>query len=103
MNKIIQHADKWIYGYIFGMGMLGFKRGSREYTYSLERMKERKGDKDIQNFFYSTNFVEGLKGSFFYILPPTALFMLTKEIYRMEVNIRNLEDEKKSDFYNKLF
>lgn len=78
--------------------ILGFKRGVESYRYDVESNKKYKS----ANFFYSEAFLNGVTGSFFYSVPLVNIIMLQKEIYRLEVNLRNLEDEKKSRYYNSL-
>ena len=45
----------------------------------------------------------GLFAAFCYINPILFFFILPKEIYRLEVYIRDLEKEKNSDYYNDIF
>jgi len=52
---------------------------------------------------YSSLVGHGFIGVIFYVHPILLPFNLYKEIYRLEINMRNLEDEKKSRFYNELF
>jgi len=44
----------------------------------------------------------GFAGAIVYIHPFLLFLTVPKELYRLEVNVRGLEDEKKSDFYNRL-
>lgn len=46
--------------------------------------------------------MEGLIGSILYMAPFTIIFMIPKEIYRLEVDLRNLQNEKDNDWYNRL-
>lgn len=79
------------------MGSLGFKRGVDSYYYETyikyAKLKEP--------FFYSKSFLYGTIGSVMY-MSPILFFLVPKEIYRLEVNLRNLEEEKKKDYYNML-
>lgn len=86
--------------YFATVGILGFRRGIQNYTYEIDK-NNMKYDRKRQ-FFYSECFMEGLCGSVIYAFPPTFLFSLPKEVYRLEVNLRNLEEEKKTDYYNSL-
>jgi hypothetical protein len=82
------------------LGILGFKRGTNSYKYTLEKYNKRLEKKE--NFFYSQSYTEGVIGSFMYMFPILWVPILINEIYRLEVNIRNLEDEKKTDRYNRI-
>jgi hypothetical protein len=79
-------------GSLFGWTALGFYRGVQEYNYYR---------KDTHRL-YSEQLGRGLLGSFIYLNPCTGLFMIQKEIYRVEVNVRSLEDEKKTDYYRRM-
>lgn len=51
-------------------------------------------------YFYYKRVTEGLWGIAFYANPFLAIPVAIKEIYRLEVYLRNLEDEKKKrDYY----
>jgi len=52
--------------------------------------------------YYITNILFGLYGSCLYIYPLSGLLYFFKEIYRLEVYLRNLPDEKKKRYYNTL-
>ena len=71
---------------------IGFFRGINAYKY---RTKDQKGE-----YFHTSSIIYGGFGLLLYANPPTAILMLYKEIYRLEVNVRNMENEKKSGFYN---
>jgi hypothetical protein len=51
---------------------------------------------------YITSFCNGLYGIFVYFNPVFLPYLMTKELYRLEVNLRNLENEKNSRFYNEI-
>jgi len=74
-----------------GWSGIGFIRGMNDYKYQKN------------TYLYSDLIFTGLLGLIIYANPTSLPFMMYKEIYRLEVNLRNLEDEKKKDFYNKLF
>ena len=78
--------------------LLGFKRGLNHYDYDYEKY-DREENKP---YIYTNKIPNGFLGVFFYANPFTAPIMAFKEIYRLEVNIRGLESEKKSNYYNKL-
>lgn len=76
--------------------LLGFKRGIDAYDYDYNK----KITKDT--YLFSSKFSWGLLGFVLYINPFSAITFIPKEIYRLEVNIRGIEHEKKSDYYNQL-
>jgi hypothetical protein len=84
--------------YTTPLSILGFKRGIDNYDYMYKK------NKDLLNntYLYSTKTGVGIFVALCYINPFFLPFILCKEIYRLEVNIRNLEEEKKSDYYNRL-
>ena len=82
-------------------GSLGFKRGINEYNYKNEKYNE-KNKENPKPYFYTSKIPYGVMGTFFYINPFLGPIILYKELYRLEVNIRGLESEKKSDYYNEL-
>jgi hypothetical protein len=100
----MQIKTKFLLGAYIGLtSNLGFKRGVDSYLYELERDNKRyKIDNQKKNFFYSQSVLNGALGIFLYVIPPVNLIMLQKEIYRLEVNLRDLESEKNSDYYNLL-
>jgi hypothetical protein len=71
---------------------LGFMRGLNSYNY--KKYKE--------TYLYTDKFFYGLAGICIYGNPFFLIITLPKELYRLEVNIRNLEQEKDSDYYNTL-
>ena len=84
--------------------LLGFKRGvdSYNYHYSNNRLY-RHSEKMKSPPLYLDKLFWGVGGTFCYLNPITFLFVLYKEVYRIEVNLRGLEDEKKTDYYNEVF
>ena len=78
--------------------LLGFKRGSNDYDYNFKKYNfENK-----KSYLYSEKITYGLMGIFFYVNPFLLFITFPKEMYRLEVNIRGLEDDKKTDYYNRL-
>jgi hypothetical protein len=69
---------------------LGFIRGINSYTYQ---------HKDP---LYLTSLCYGVCGAVLYGNPMILPFKVYKELYRVEVNVRNLEHEKITDYYNLL-
>ena len=68
---------------------LGYKRGTDYYSYNLKN----------EDFLYVKQFQNGVYGTIVYANPILVLPLLCKELYRLEVNIRNLEKHKQSDYY----
>ena len=83
-------------------GTLGFYRGLNEYDYKFEKNKENKY-RDNTPYLYSKKFSIGLLGCLVYLNPAFLILTIPTEIYRLEVNVRGMEDEKKTDRYNELF
>ena len=76
---------------------LGFIRGVNSYKYEHNKWEAEKP------LLYSSLVGHGIVGVIFYVHPILLPFNIYKEIYRLEINIRDLENEKKSRFYNELF
>jgi hypothetical protein len=73
---------------------LGFVRGINDYKYNnINKSKP---------FMYSSLILFGFIGTIVYANPILFPLLVSKEIYRLEVDIRKLENEKKSYFYNSL-
>ena len=81
-----------IIGYTGWCG-LGFLRGINSYKYNHNKSKY---------YLYLNLFGNGFFGIFIYANPIFLPFTIYKEIYRLEVNLRNIETENKSNFYNDL-
>ena len=75
---------------------LGFIRGINSYKY-----RYNKYDKN-EIFIYSNSFIDGIFGVIMYANPVLLPLTIHKEFYRLEINARNLENEKKSSYYNEL-
>lgn len=78
---------------------LGFYRGVISYNHKY-KCDNIKYDVKKPTYFYASCFGSGMFGIFIYANPfflPTTIF---KEIYRIEINLRDLDEEKeKDDFY----
>jgi hypothetical protein len=84
---------------------LGFYRGSRSYDYDYKKQfiqyEKNKKYNEKPQYFYSICIGIGLFGSFLYINPFLFPIILGKEIHRLEINIRGLDEEKeKKDYYD---
>ena len=75
---------------------LGFIRGLNSYKYYHKKNEEN------ENLLYLNLILNGIFGIGIYCNPFFFPFTIYKEIYRLEIIVRNLENEKKGDFYNKL-
>lgn len=73
---------------------LGFIRGLNSYDYTISKNQNPK--------IYTDKIISGVLGALYYSNPFTLFIVMYKEIYRLEVNIRGLEDQKNTTFYNKL-
>lgn len=75
---------------------LGFIRGVKAYKYNHKKNKKN------ENYLYVDLCIIGVCGIITYgnifFLP----FSIYKELYRLEVNIKNLQNEKNTDYYNQL-
>lgn len=86
--------------YIFGLVCysswcgLGFVRGVNSHFYTYKKYETK------DPMLYSNLITHGLFGVIIYANPFFLPFFISKEIYRIEVNVRNLEKEKKSEYYN---
>lgn len=88
-------------------GLLGCYRGIKYYDYWYEEEIQKhlknpnyyKKPEDL----YSNKIGMGAIGTVVYILPFFCVFPAIKEIERLEINLRGLEDEKKKPDYYYLF
>ncbi len=78
--------------------LLGFVRGMNSYNYSYKKNNINNND----DYLYSSKLWYGIAGFCVYATAPFTPFLLVKEIYRLEINIRGLENGKNGDFYNNL-
>lgn len=74
---------------------LGFYRGVRDYSWKHSRNNN-------QEYFYSSAIGYGLMGTCIYLCPLLIFQNISKELYRAEINLRNMENLKNSDYYNEL-
>jgi hypothetical protein len=73
---------------------IGFVRGVNSHNFSHFKNETK------EPIIYTNSFIYGFFGLFMYANPIFLPISIYKEIYRLEVDIRNLENEKKSRFYN---
>ena len=88
-------------------GLLGFYRGTQYYDYCYEEemklyLKDPKYYTKPQDF-YSHKVGAGALGTVAYILPFFCVLPLIKEINRLEINLRGLEEEKQNPKYHIIF
>jgi hypothetical protein len=76
---------------------LGFVRGVNSYTYNNNYNNKHGIQKD---YVYLHSVCYGFFGMIVYFNPILLPFSLYKEIYRAEVNLRSLENEKTTGAYN---
>jgi hypothetical protein len=94
MNNIITKSNIKI-AIMIGWPMLGFKRGIDSYFYCYSN--QNKVPLYLDGFFW------GIGGTVAHVFPPFIFFSLYRELYRLEVNIRGLENEKNTLYYNNVF
>lgn len=94
----------------FAWGALGFYRGIRyrswKYRQELlkyEKLLERKKHAKKPEQFYVATIAFGLLSSFVYHVPIANLFYLSKELWRLEVWLRGLDEDTESESYNTLY
>ena len=77
-------------------GGLGFIRGINSYKYNHNKYNK-------EDYLYLNSVCYGVFGVTLYCNPFLLPLTVYKEIYRLEVNLRNLENEKNKNYYNDLF
>lgn len=94
MSKYITRQNMKRVGILWGL--LGFHRGMSNYDYSYSNYNNeiensiRKKKYEV-TYLYSSRIAYGIFGTLLYCNPFTVPFMICKEIYIAEVNIRGLE------------
>ena len=92
--KNIFTRKKLLYFTGVGWSTLGFYRGINYYEYYHKH--------ENKHYFYTDKIFNGLFGLVIYINPGLLPIAIYKEIYRLEINLRGLEEEKKTEYYNKI-
>jgi len=100
MNNNIK--NKIIFVTLSSWSALGFKRGVDSYNYHYSNNRLYRDFEKMKHPLYLDKLVWGIGGILCYLNPITACVVLYKEVYRLEVNLRGIEDEKKTDYYNKV-
>ena len=98
MNNIKRSIGLFV---IFGWPTLGFMRGIHSYDYHYSNGELYRNSVN-KKYMYTDAFMWGCGSTFAYLNPFLLPITLGKEIYRLEVNLRGIEDEKKTDTYNKV-
>jgi hypothetical protein len=99
MYKLYQNYKGIIIPSLIAWSALGFKRGAHYYDYNYNK---KYGHNKDESYFYTYKILYGGMGAFLYVNPVCIFITIPKEIYRLEVNMRNMEKEKQSDFYNNI-
>lgn len=104
---------KLILSFYASWATLGFYRGTnyyrRDYKKECIKYEEKKDDKYYithkhkPEYFYTYCLGFGLFGLLLYANPLTFSLVIPKEIYRLEVNLRGLNEEKEKDEYYDFF
>ena len=84
---------------------LGFYRGIQYYNYNYKCncIDYEKAKLNKPNYYYSNCFESGMFGMFCYAFPFYLPTTISKEIYRIEVNLRrDLDEEKETKYYYQL-
>ena len=79
---------------LVGWGALGCYRGMKEYQYSVQKYE--------LPYMYMTHGLFGMAGTLCYMNPFLLGLIVPKEVYRMDMLLRGLENEKESDKYNEV-
>ena len=125
------NSQKMLGGVASLWSVLGFYRGTKYYDYTYreemitynEKMTEYNKDMEKYNIdikkypdihfrvprkidkphkYYISTLGYGLYGSLMYLFPFPGVMFFIKEIYILEINLRGLNDEKKTKYYNSL-
>ena len=123
------HLNKTLFGGLTGcLGTIGFYRGIKSYDYEHNiQMESYKKDTIYYNkekerysknkyldityeprqpvkpsYFYFSMIGYGLFGILVYVNPIMLPIVFVKEMYRLEINLRSIDNEKKTNFYNRV-
>lgn len=108
------------YGYNYRTDMKTYNEQFKKYNEQLEEYNKKVEDNiksqykykyippnfysEKPYYFYSWSILYGLFGTVMYVNPFTTPFMVMKEVYRLEINMRNELDELKDEAaYYKVF
>ena len=79
---------------------LGVYRGVSSYNYDF-KANTRMGN--IKTYLYTSAAFRGGVYGILYISPIVNLFIISKELYRLEVNLRGIKEEMDTSLYYELF
>jgi hypothetical protein len=97
IQKYKQIGNVCALGTLCAWSLLGFKRGVNSYDAS------HKKDHQYQyQYLYLHKGLWGIGSALAYINPFTFFIVLYKEAYRLEVELRGLEEEKLTKHYNEV-
>ena len=85
-----------IVGYSSWCG-LGFIRGMNYHVYYHNKYEKK------EEYLYLNSVCHGCYGAMIYAHPLFIPIIAFKELYRLEVNVRNLEKEKNTDYYHTVY
>jgi hypothetical protein len=77
---------------------LGLYRGGQNYEYEYKQIRYERIP-----YLYIYKFNNSIYYGIYYMCPLLFPFILSKEIYRLEVYLRKLENEKKKIYYYEIF
>ena len=100
MNNNIKNAAVFIT--MCSWPTLGFKRGVDSYNYHYSNNRLYRHSEKMKSPLYLDKLAWGIGGTLWYSNPVSGFFGLYKEVYRLAVNLRGLEDEKKTAYYNEV-
>lgn len=80
-------------------GMLGVYRGAQWYNYKCNYSYKNNDNLKKQQCCYSKCALMSLTGLAIYLFPIALPITIGKELYRLDVNIRNLTNEKETPTY----
>jgi hypothetical protein len=92
-NNLLIMKHIMITSAFLGWGLLGFYRGQRDYDYEFSKI-------NTSLYLYSCRMIYGIAGMCIYTFPLAWVIFIPIEIYRLEVYIRNL-DEQNKEYYNR--
>lgn len=90
-------VKRFAIGWIGVWGSLGMFRGVQEYNYNHFLHRKENPSYEQKKYFYSKSIGNAFLGALFYVTPFTWPYCLTREIYRLEINLYGLK--KDIDYY----
>jgi hypothetical protein len=81
--------------------LLGVYRGIRSYNYDFEIYRQMHMQNN-KTYLYTGAAIRGAMYGILYTCPILNLFIISKEIYRLEVNLRGMQEEMENREYYEL-